>query len=211
MISQLSPINPVKPEPRRLILASTSVYRRELLMRLKLPFACVAPGGVGTPGAAEAPLGVATRLAREKAAAVARQYDALVIGADQVLECDGKALGKPGDRDGARRQLLSLSGRSVRFHSAVCVLDARSNQPAEGVTAIDVRFRALTLQTIERYLDLEPAFDCVGSAKAEGLGIALLASVTSTDPTALIGLPLILLVDLLRAHDYPIFDTPVLP
>ncbi len=184
----------------RLILASTSRYRAELLTRLGLPFEAVAPGVDETTMPGEQPQAAASRLARAKALAVAaRHADAVVIGSDQVAVCDGMRLDKPGDRANAIRQLTAVSGRTVVFHTAVCVVSA-ATAPAEAVVPTAVAFRHLPLDIIERYVDREQPFDCAGSAKAEGLGIALIARMDGTDPSALIGLPLIALTDLLARH-----------
>jgi septum formation protein len=191
-------MNPVH-ESQRLILASTSPYRRELLQRLRLPFAVVAPEVDETPQPGEEPAALAARLALAKAQAVgARHADAVVIGADQVAELDGQAIGKPHTHERAMAQLRAMSGRRVVFHSAVAV--ARVDRGfARGLLApVSVIFRSLTEAEIERYLRAEQPYDCAGSARSEGLGIALLAQIDSDDPTALIGLPLIRLCTLLR-------------
>jgi septum formation protein len=183
---------------RPLILASTSPYRRELLQRLGLAFD-VEPSGVdetALPG--EAPEALALRLARAKAAAVAaRHVDALVIGSDQVAVLEGRVLGKPGSHADAIHQLELASGRPMQFHTAVCLHDGASGATATDLATVRVRFRKLTPEQIERYLQREQPYDCAGSAKVEGLGITLLERVDSDDPTALIGLPLIRLVTLL--------------
>ncbi len=188
-----------------LVLASTSPYRRELLARLGVPFK-VAPPHVPEerlPG--ESAEVMAARLARAKALAVAAGFrTALVIGSDQVADCDGRILGKPGDHARASAQLRSLSGREVVFHTAVCVHNAATGTTLERVVASRVRFRTLGDAAIERYLERERPYDCTGSAKAEGLGIALLERVESDDPTALIGLPLIALVGLLHAQGFDV-------
>jgi septum formation protein len=186
--------------PPTLILASTSRYRRELLTRLDLPFSCAAPGVDETPLPGEAPLATAVRLAAAKARAIQPDYDALVIGSDQVAMLDGQPLGKPGDRTTAIAQLRAQSGREVAFHTAVCVRATAGGRESAGVDTTVVRFRVLSEATIGRYVDLEQPFDCAGSAKSEGLGIALLESVRTTDPTGLVGLPLILVTSLLAAH-----------
>lgn len=184
----------------RLILASTSRYRAELLTRLGLPFEALAPGVDETTLPGEQPQAAAARLARAKALAVAaRHADAVVIGSDQVAVCDGMRLDKPGDRANAIRQLTAVSGRTVVFHTAVCVVGA-GTAPAETLVPTAVAFRHLSPDVIERYVDREQPFDCAGSAKAEGLGIALIARIDGTDPTALIGLPLIAVTDLLARH-----------
>jgi septum formation protein len=186
--------------PPTLILASTSRYRKELLTRLDLPFSCAAPGVDETPLPGEAPLATAVRLAAAKARAIQPVHDALVIGSDQVAMLDGQPLGKPGDRTTAIAQLRAQSGREVSFHTAVCVRATAGGLESAGVDTTVVRFRVLSEATIGRYVDLEQPFDCAGSAKSEGLGIALLESVRTTDPTGLIGLPLILVTSLLAAH-----------
>ena len=186
--------------PPTLILASTSRYRKELLTRLDLPFSCAAPGVDETPLPGEAPLATAVRLAAAKARAIQPDYDALVIGSDQVAMLDGQPLGKPGDRTTAIAQLRAQSGREVAFHTAVCVRATAGGRESAGVDTTVVRFRVLSEATIGRYVDLEQPFDCAGSAKSEGLGIALLESVRTTDPTGLVGLPLILVTSLLAAH-----------
>lgn len=182
----------------RLILASTSPYRRELLSRLRLAFDTAAPAVDEAARAGEAPATLAVRLARSKAAAVARDFPgAIVIGSDQVADLDGSALGKPGHRAACVAQLQAMSGRSVAFHTAVCVhVDARSDA---AVDTTRVRFRKLSSAEIARYTDAEQPFDCAGGFKVEGLGIALFEAVESSDPTALIGLPLIATARLLRA------------
>lgn len=183
-----------------LILASTSAYRRELLQRLGLPFAVCAPGvdEAALPG--EAPAETARRLALLKARSIAaaQAEEAIVIGADQVAELAGLALGKPGTHEGAVAQLRAMRGQSVVFHSAVAVVRAARRFESVEVVPVRVRFRDLPDADIERYLRIERPYDCAGSAKAEGLGIALLASVESNDPTALIGLPLIQTCSMLR-------------
>ena len=183
---------------RPLILASTSPYRRELLQRLGLAFDTDAPGVDEAPLTREPPEATALRLARLKAAAVAARHPAaLVIGSDQVAVLDGSALGKPLTHAAAVRQLQLASGKSMLFHTAVCVHDAASGDAAAEIVTVRVRFRRLSADQIERYLEREKPYDCAGSAKVEGLGISLLESVDSDDPTALIGLPLIRLVTLL--------------
>lgn len=185
-----------------LVLASTSRYRRELLARLVSGFRVVAPNVDEAAQPGESPAALATRLAAAKALAVARECPgALVIGSDQVAELDGRAIGKSGTRDAACEQLAASSGRTVVFHTALCLADART-QPPRAYDAIDrtrVVFRALTRDEIARYVDRENPLDCAGSFKAEGLGITLFERIETTDPTALIGLPLIALARLLRA------------
>ncbi len=181
-----------------LILASTSVYRRELLNRLRLPFETARPETDESPLPDEAPLALARRLAQAKAAAVAARHPhAWVIGSDQVAECEGRALGKPGGRDPAIAQLSAMSGREVHFHTGLCLL--RDGQPPRlAMDLTTVRFRPLTTGEIERYVDAEQPFDCAGSFKSEGLGITLFDAIDNRDPTALIGLPMIATARLLR-------------
>jgi len=191
--------------PPPLVLASGSRYRRDLLERLRIPFDVVAPEVDETAFDGEAPSATALRLSRAKADAVAtRRPEAIVIGCDQVAECDGRAFGKPGGHDAAVAQLRALSGRVVRFHSGLCVVAPGDGARRAEVVATTVRFRMLDDDVIERYLRIERPYDCAGSAKAEGLGIALLESIDSDDPTALIGLPLIALVTMPTAIGHPI-------
>ena len=191
---------PLPPALPRLILGSTSPYRRELLQRLRLPFDTDAPRVDENARPGEAPAALATRLALEKAHEVARRHPgAVVIGADQVAELDGQAIGKPGSHARAVAQLQSMRGRRVVFHTAVAVVRPDTGF-AQGLLApVTVLFRALSDAEIEHYLRLEQPYDCAGSAKCETLGIALLEAIESDDPTALIGLPLIRTCALLRA------------
>lgn len=183
-----------------LVLASTSRYRRELLARLALPFEAAAPDVDETPRAGEAPRELALRLALEKAQAVAaRKPQAIVIGSDQVADLHGQPLGKPGTHERAAAQLARMSGQTVLFHTAVAVVQASRGFAQSSLATVTVRFRTLDAATIERYLLAEQPYDCAGSAKSEGLGIALLQAIESDDPTALIGLPLIRTAQLLRA------------
>ncbi|MGP1517181.1 MAG: Maf family protein [Ottowia sp.] len=186
--------------PPALILASTSPYRRELLARLGLPFEALAPAVDETPLPGEAPRELALRLARAKAQDVARHHpQALVIGSDQVADLHGQPLGKPGSHERARAQLSRMSGQTVLFHTAVSLACAARGLLQTELATVRVRFRELDAASIERYLRAEQPYDCAGSAKSEGLGIALLAAIESDDPTALIGLPLIRTAALLRA------------
>jgi septum formation protein len=183
----------------RLILASTSAYRRELLARLGIAFTQIAPEVDESPLSGEAPATLATRLAHAKADAVAKAHpDAWVIGSDQVAELDGQPLGKPGGPERAIAQLHAMSGHDVRFHTAVCVAGATSDASMALIDTTTVRFRTLADAEIARYVDRERPFDAAGSFKAEGLGIALFDAIDSHDPTALIGLPLIGTARLLR-------------
>jgi septum formation protein len=182
-----------------LVLASTSAYRRELLRRLRLDFSTFAPHLDESPLMGEPPATTALRLAQAKARAAAASYPtALIIGSDQVAELDGLRLDKPGNRERALEQLRQASGREVVFHTAVCLLQAQTGEMRHRVVPTRVRFRPLTPSQISAYLDQEQPFDCAGSAKSEGLGIALLEQIQGDDPTALIGLPLIAVVTLLR-------------
>ncbi len=185
----------------RLVLASTSPYRRELLGRLQLPFEVCAPETDETPLSGEAPAATAERLAIAKAAAVVDKYpDALIIGSDQVAYCGNQRYGKPGNRENSRLQLRSLSGKIAVFHTGLCLLNARSGRRHLRGVATEARFRELSDAEIERYMDKENALNCSGSARSEGLGVSLLEWMRSDDPTALVGLPLIALSEMLRAE-----------
>jgi septum formation protein len=184
---------------RRLVLASTSPYRRELLARLRIPFSVRGPKVDETPRPREAPRDLALRLALAKAEDVAAgDPGAVVIGSDQVADLGGVGIGKPGDHERATAQLRSMRGRSVVFHTAVAVVCIESAFRAVEIAPVTVRFRDLSDAEIEHYLRTEQPYDCAGSAKAETLGIALLDAIDSDDPTALIGLPLIRTCLLLR-------------
>lgn len=183
----------------QLILASTSRYRKDLLSRLGLAFETAAPDVDETPLDGEHAAGTASRLALAKAQAVRARYPAaLIIGSDQVATCENVRLDKPLTHVVAVRQLRQISGRSVTFHSAVALLNARSGRIQSRLVPTTVKFRRLDDAEVERYLQREPAYDCAGSAKAEGLGISLIENIESGDPTALIGLPLIALSSMLR-------------
>ncbi|MFM6992806.1 MAG: Maf family nucleotide pyrophosphatase [Rhodoferax sp.] len=185
---------------RRLILGSTSRYRRELLQRLQLPFDVVAPEVDETPRAGESPRDLALRLALAKAQAVAERHpEAVVIGSDQVDDLDGEPLGKPGTHDRAVAQLRRMRGKTVVFQTALAVVCAQSGFEAIDLAPVSVTFRDLADAEIESYLLAETPYDCAGSAKSEGLGVALLDSIDSDDPTALVGLPLIRTCRMLRA------------
>ncbi len=184
---------------RAVVLGSTSPYRRELLQRLQLPFDVVSPQVNETPQPHEAPAALAQRLALDKARAVAAQRpDALVIGSDQVADLNGEPLGKPGNHERAVAQLRRMSGQTVLFQTAVAVVCAATGFERCELAVVRVVFRTLDDATIERYLRTEQPYDCAGSAKSEGLGIALLDHIDNDDPTALIGLPLIRTARLLR-------------
>ncbi|ANG62661.1 septum formation protein Maf [Marinobacterium aestuarii] len=183
----------------KLILASSSAYRRALLDKLQLPYECISPDIDESPQPGEGAEDLVRRLALEKARAIARTTpNALIIGSDQVAVLEGDIIGKPLTRDKARAQLLRASGRSVRFVTGLCLLN--SNSQHSQIDAIDfhVHFRALSEQQIERYLDREEPYQCAGSFKAEGLGIALFERLEGDDPNSLIGLPLIRLVRMLE-------------
>jgi len=189
----------------RLVLASTSPFRRELLGRLQLPFEIAAPevDEAALPG--ETPAATAERLAREKAQAVAARFpDALIIGSDQVAYCGERTYGKPGTRQNALAQLQTMRGKSIIFHTGLCLLNVASGRAQVCGVPTEVRFRELSDAEIERYLDREDALNCAGSAKSEGLGIALLEALRGDDPNALIGLPLIALCRMLRAEGVPL-------
>ena len=195
-----------------LILASTSRYRRELLQRLRLPFEVLSPGVDETPLPGEAPAALALRLALAKARAVAAlRPNAVVIGSDQVADLDGLAIGKPGTHEHATEQLRLLSGRQAVFQTAVAVVRVDSAFEQVVLAPVSVRFRALSDAEIEHYLRLEEPYDCAGSAKCETLGIALLESIDSDDPTALVGLPLIRTCALLRAAGLDPLAGPLSP
>ncbi|WP_414444282.1 Maf-like protein [Burkholderia sp. 22PA0106] len=199
--------------PPRLILASSSRYRRELLERLKIPFDVVTPDLDETPQDGETPADTALRLAAAKARAVAGQLDApdgaIVIGSDQVATFDGRQIGKPGNHERALEQLQAMRGREVEFHSALCVFDSRNGHTQIEDVITRVRFRSLSDAELDAYLRAETPYDVAGSAKSEGLGIALLDAIDSNDPTALIGLPLIALTRMLREAGLPLFGTEV--
>jgi septum formation protein len=177
---------------RTLILGSTSRYRRELLARLRIPFEVAAPEVDETPLPGEAPQGTALRLALAKARAVAARWpQAVVIGSDQVCDLAGQALGKPLTHERATEQLARLSGQTAVFQTALAVVCQETGFEQSDIAAVRVKFRNLSGQEIEHYLRAEEPYDCAGSAKSEGLGIALLERIDSDDPTALVGLPLI--------------------
>jgi septum formation protein len=184
---------------KMLILASSSPYRKELLARLNLPFEVMSPEIDESPLTNELPQATALRLAQLKARKIAESHpQALVIGCDQVATLDGLQLGKPGTHDNAVKQLKMMRGRTVTFHSALCLYNAETQHMQAEVIPYEVTFRELTDEQIERYLRIEEPYNCAGSAKSEGLGIALIASMHGTDPNALIGLPLINLISMLQ-------------
>lgn len=185
---------------RKLVLGSTSVYRRELLARLRLPFIVAAPDVDETPLPGEAPAALARRLALAKARAVADMHpDCIVIGSDQVADLHGQPLGKPGTHDRAVAQLQAMRGQTVIFQTAVAVVCKASSFVQEDLAPVRVQFRDVGDAEIEQYLRAETPYDCAGSAKSEGLGISLLEAIDNDDPTALVGLPLIRTCRMLRA------------
>jgi septum formation protein len=192
--------------PRPLILASTSRYRRELLSRISQSFEVISPDVDEAVLPGEQPAQTAVRLALAKARAIAKDHpEALVIGSDQTATLDGiTCIGKPGNHARAREQLLAASGRSVTFNTAVALLCLADGFEKVNLVPTLVRFRRLNEPQIESYLAREPAYDCAGAAKCEGLGIALLESIEGSDPTALIGLPLIALTGLLASAGAPV-------
>ena len=195
---------------RALVLGSTSRYRQELLQRLRIPFSVAVPDVDETPLAGEAPAALAIRLALAKARAVASAFpQAVVIGSDQVADLDGVPLGKPGTHERAVVQLHQMRGRTVIFQTAVAVVCLASGFEQASLAAVKVRFRPLSDAAIENYLQAEQPYDCAGSAKSEGLGIALLESIDSDDPTALIGLPLIRTCQLIEAAGIRLLDSKV--
>jgi septum formation protein len=195
----MSALPPSLSANRQLILGSTSRYRRELLSRLRIPFDVVAPEVDETPLPGEAPTALALRLALAKAEAVAARHpQAVVIGSDQVADLDGTPLGKPGNHDRAMGQLRQMRGKTVVFQTALAVVCLATGFQQLALAAVRVAFRNLDDAEIEHYLRAEEPYDCAGSAKSEGLGIALLERIDSDDPTALVGLPLIRTSQLLR-------------
>lgn len=194
----------------RLILASSSVYRRELLARLQFAFESIAPELDESPRSGENPEQTALRLAQEKAVVIAKnQPGSIIIGSDQVATLDGLQIGKPGNHEAALQQLQLMRGREVAFHTALCVLDHRQHAPfpvqVQDVCTM-VKFRSLSDAELDAYLRIEQPYDCAGSAKNEGLGIAIIESIKSDDPTALTGLPLIALSSMLRNAGLSFFN-----
>jgi len=190
-------------KPRRLVLASGSRYRKALLERLGLRFSMFSPEVDETPVGGESPADTAVRLAILKAKAASRRGE-LIIGSDQVASCEGRRYGKPGNHENAARQLRELSGRAVDFHTAVTVLDSQKDTHESRLVPCRVTFRTLDERTIQAYLKKEKPYDCAGAAKAEGLGIALIARIETEDPTSLIGLPLIALSQMLERAGFPV-------
>lgn len=196
----------------RLILGSSSRYRRELLSRLQIPFETIAPEIDETPLPGEPPEITAQRLAQAKAEAISSRIpNSLVIGSDQVATLDGQQIGKPGSHENALQQLQIMRGRTVVFYTALCLRDGRQPPHSNATQTQNVKtfvtFRNLPDNELDAYLHIEQPYDCAGSAKNEGLGIALIEKIESTDPTALTGLPLIALTTMLRQAGVPFFGT----
>jgi septum formation protein len=201
-------MNQSNPSLPPLILASSSTYRCELLQRLRLPFTVDVPAIDETPLPAESPSATALRLARDKARAVAARHPgSLVIGSDQVATLDDEQIGKPGTHAAALAQLQKMRGREVIFHTALCLWDGRNGTCAVEDIRTVVTFRNLPDAELDAYLRIEQPYDCAGSAKNEGLGIAILERIDSSDPTALTGLPLIALTGMLRAAGITFFQS----
>ena len=190
-------------QPRRIVLASGSPYRKALLDRLGLPFEAIAPDVDEAPLPGESPSETALRLSVLKARALAYRGE-LVIGSDQVASCEGRRYDKPGSHENAVRQLRELSGRVVDFHTAVALLDTRKTDVQTRVVPCRVTFRVLDEARIQAYLAKEKPYDCAASAKAEGLGIALIRQIETDDPSSLIGLPLIALCEMLERAGMPV-------
>jgi septum formation protein len=189
-----------------LVLASSSIYRSELLKRLQLPFETAAPNVDETPLPDETARATSVRLAQEKARAVAGNYpDALIIGSDQVALLEGRQLGKPLTHDNAVKQLRAMRGKTTCFYTALTMLNSRTGNLQTEVAENYVTLRDLSDAEIEGYLLKEQPYHCAGSAKSEGLGIALISKMTGDDPSALIGLPLILLIEMLRRENVRLF------
>ncbi|MEO8102307.1 MAG: Maf family nucleotide pyrophosphatase [Betaproteobacteria bacterium] len=184
---------------KKIVLASTSRYRAELLRRLQLPFVVAQPDADEVPLTNERPAQTALRLSLTKAGSVAKLFPgALIIGSDQVADLNGAPIGKPGSREAARRQLREMRGQTLVFHSGIALINTVTGSAQSAIVPTSVRFRDYSDAEIEHYLGHEEALDCAGSAKSEGLGIALIASMRSDDPTALVGLPLIELTTMLK-------------
>ena len=204
-----SPLVPPSSPQRALILGSTSVYRKELLGRLRIPFGTVSPEVDETPLPGESPPDLAQRLALAKAHAVAQRHPgAVVIGSDQVADLNGEPLGKPGTHARAVAQLQRMCGQTVVFHTAVAVVCLATGFSQTALAPVRVVFRNVSDAEIENYLRAEQPYDCAGSAKSEGLGIALLDAIDSDDPTALVGLPLIRTARMLRAAGLELLAAP---
>lgn len=194
----------------RLILASSSIYRKELLSRLHLPFEVIVPDIDETPAVNESPDATALRLAQEKAAAIGgKNPNSLIIGSDQVATLDGEQIGKPGTHSNALKQLQKMRGRKVVFHTALCLFDSRTGISSSQIQLENIQtfvtFRDLPDAELDAYLRIEQPYDCAGSAKNEGLGISIIERIESNDPSALTGLPLIALTAMLRRADVSFF------
>lgn len=188
-----------------LVLASSSAPRKALLERLQLPFVCMSPDIDESPKPFETTHELVVRLACEKATAVAPHYPhALIIGSDQTAECEGVQLNKPHDHDNAIKQLLSVSGKKVSFITGLCLLNSATNEMQQHLETTETYFRHLTQAQIENYLHKEQPYQCCGSIKSEGLGIALVEKIVTTDPSALIGMPLIALISMLKNADFDV-------
>ena len=189
---------------QELVLASGSPYRAQLLARLRLPFRTASPDVDETPQPGEFPAALTRRLANAKADAIAlASPGSWVIGSDQVADMEGRILGKPGDQASAVEQLTAMSGRTIHFHTSVCLRSGGSRR-LQALDITTVRFRVLRADEIARYVDAEQPFDCAGSFKCEALGISLFKEIQSRDPTALVGLPLIATADMLRAAGFAV-------
>ena len=193
----------------KIILASSSTYRQSILKKLHIPFSCVAPNIDETSEQAESISDQVERLAKNKALTIATQKDhnnSYVIGSDQLASFNGQILGKPGDFATAKQQLLRCSGQTVRFYTGLCLIHNATNQISQIVETFDVTFKTLTESQISTYLQIEQPYDCAGSFKCEGLGIALFESLDGRDPNTLIGLPLIALLDLFNSMSVDLFE-----
>lgn len=190
----------------KLILASTSAYRRTVLQKLQIPFTSAAPLVDETPNQAESPQDLVNRLALAKAKSVAQTCEGLIIGSDQVASVDGTILGKPGDFANAVTQLTFLAGKTVIFYTSLCVYDSTTNQHESLIEPFEVTFKTLTHNQIVTYLTIEQPYDCAGSFKSEGLGICLFSKLDGRDPNSLIGLPLIGLIELLGRFGIDVFE-----
>jgi MAF protein len=193
----------------KIILASSSPYRQSILKKLHIPFSCVAPNVDESSLETESISDKVQRLAKDKALIIATQKahnKSYVIGSDQLASFNGQVLGKPGDFSTAKQQLLMFSGQTVRFYTGLCLVHAKNKQISQLVETFDVTFKSLTESQISTYLQIEEPYDCAGSFKCEGLGIALFESLHGRDPNTLIGLPLIALMDLFNSMDVDMFD-----
>lgn len=190
-------------DSHQIVLASSSRYRRELLARLGLPFVCASPDIDETPNSGESPATLVRRLAQAKAQALAATYPAhLVFGSDQVACCNGQILGKPGNISKAHQQLAMLSNQRVEFLTGIALLNTKTSRLQVDLDITEVSFRDLSAEEIEAYVQREQPLDCAGSFKSEGLGVTLFHRIDNSDPTALIGLPLIKVCDMLRQENF---------